>query len=409
MTGQPMTAQRLVALALALFAVSPLINVGPVNLTSFLLLTTSGVYCIKNPGCFWSFWRAQKKLLLVMSLLLVAYAVSNILNHVTSPVEATFSQGRWLILFLLSAPAVAWGISVSSGQKIARFVVIALLVFIYIYVYDALLYFAFDSGGIVEWLNAERSDPRRPSWVFNPHPFSRTLIAGLLLLVGVVTVTTSGPQRGAYILGILGLSAMLILGAVRTAFVALVVAGLISTVVYGGRRAAWILLGGILLGLLGLEFRGQLFQEGLHDESLRIRLVLIQDGIRTFLEKPWLGSGYQAARSIIWSPELEPFIQTQTLGTTNTHVQWLEMCVSYGVTGGILFIALWVYSGWWIYATYRRATAGFQLFKLLLVLNWVSLTVAGFSTVYRETEWALWTITMLGAAWLQVQQLKARR
>lgn len=404
-----MTAQRLVGLALALFAVSPLINVGPVNLTSFLLLTTSGFYCIKNPGCFWSFWRAQKRLLLVMSLLLVAFAVSNILNHVTSPVEATFSQGRWLVLFLLSAPAVALGLDVTSGQKILQFVIVVLLIFVGIYLADAISFLVFDSGGVLDLVNAERGDPNRPSWVFNPHPFSRTLIAGLLLLIGVFTATTALPERAACILGIVGVCAMLVLGAVRTAFIALVAVGLISIAVYGGKRSVVVFVGGLLLAGFGLEFRERLFQESLHDESLGIRFMLIQDGARAFLQQPWFGGGYQAARSVIWSPELEPFIQTQTLGTTNTHVQWLEMCVSYGVTGGILFIALWVYSGWWIYVTYRRATAGFQLFKLLLVLNWVSLTVAGFSTVYRETEWALWTITMLGAAWLQVQQLKARR
>jgi len=179
--------------------------------------------------------------------------------------------------------------------------------------------------------------------------------------------------------------------------------------VYGGKRSVVVFVGGLLLAGFGLEFRERLFQESLHDESLGIRFMLIQDGVRAFLQQPWFGGGYQAARSVIWSPELEPFIQTQTLGTTNTHVQWLEMCVSYGVVGGAIFIALWLYSGWWVFTTHRQVAAGFKVFSALLFLNWVSLTVAGFSTVYRETEWALWTVTLLGTAWLHAQQMESRR
>ena len=224
-----MTAQRLVGLALALFAVSPLINVGPVNLTSFLLLTTSGFLLHQESRLFLVLLaRTKKSWLLVMSLLLVAYAVSNILNHVTSPVEATFSQGRWLILFLLSAPSVALGLDVTAGQKILQFVIVVLLIFVGIYLADAISFLVFDSGGVLDLVNAERGDPNRPSWVFNPHPFSRTLIAGLLLLIGVFTATTALPQRAAFILGIVGVCAMLVLGAVRTAFIALVAVGLIS-------------------------------------------------------------------------------------------------------------------------------------------------------------------------------------
>lgn len=399
----------LVAMALALFIVSPLINVGPVNIASFLLLTTSVLYCAKNPSCIWSFWRTQKQLLVLIGLLLIAFSASNFLNHVTSPFAAVFAQGRWLILLIVSAPAVARGIDFASGRMLFRVVVLVLLVFIYLYVYDAILFLGFDSGGLLHVVGAERGDQNRPSWVFNPHPFSRTLIAALLVLVGVITVTAQARQRVAYILGILGLSVMLVLGAVRTAFIALVAVGLMSLAVYGGRRAALVLIGGVLLAALGLEFRERLFQESLEDESLSIRLVLIQDGIQALLEKPWFGGGYQAARDILWSTELDKFLQLQTLGTTNTHVQWLEMCVSYGVVGGAIFIALWLYSGWWVFTTHRQVAAGFKVFSALLFLNWVSLTVAGFSTVYRETEWALWTVTLLGTAWLHAQQMESRR
>jgi O-antigen ligase len=399
----------LVAMALALFIVSPLINVGPVNIASFLLLTTSVLYCAKNPSCIWSFWRTQKQLLVLIGLLLIAFSASNFLNHVTSPFAAVFAQGRWLILLIVSAPAVARGIDFASGRMLFRVVVLVLLVFIYLYVYDAILFLGFDSGGLLHVVGAERGDQNRPSWVFNPHPFSRTLIAALLVLVGVITVTAQARQRVAYILGILGLSVMLVLGAVRTAFIALVAVGLMSLAVYGGRRAALVLIGGVLLAALGLEFRERLFQESLEDESLSIRLVLIQDGIQALLEKPWFGGGYQAARDILWSTELDKFLQLQTLGTTNTHVQWLEMCVSYGVVGGAIFIALWLYSGWWVFTTHRQVAAGFKVFSALLFLNWVSLTVAGFSTVYRETEWALWTVTLLGTAWLHAQQVESRR
>lgn len=399
----------LVAMALALFIVSPLINVGPVNIASFLLLTTSVLYCAKNPSCIWSFWRTQKQLLVLIGLLLIAFSASNFLNHVTSPFAAVFAQGRWLILLIVSAPAVARGIDFASGRMLFRVVVLVLLVFIYLYVYDAILFLGFDSGGLLHVVGAERGDQNRPSWVFNPHPFSRTLIAALLVLVGVITVTAQARQRVAYILGILGLSVMLVLGAVRTAFIALVAVGLMSLAVYGGRRAALVLIGGVLLAALGLEFRERLFQESLEDESLSIRLVLIQDGIQALLEKPWFGGGYQAARDILWSTELDKFLQLQTLGTTNTHVQWLEMCVSYGVVGGAIFIALWLYSGWWVFTTHRQVAAGFKVFSALLFLNWVSLTVAGFSTVYRETEWALWTVTLIGTAWLHAQQMESRR
>ena len=89
-------------------------------------------------------------------------------------------------------------------------------------------------------------------------------------------------------------------------------------------------LSGALLAMAGFAFRDYLFGSSLYDQSLEYRLVLLQDGVHAFLDRPWLGGGYQASRTISWSPALQHFVNAQTLVTTNTHIQWLEMYVSYG-------------------------------------------------------------------------------
>ena len=117
-----------------------------------------------------------------------------------------------------------------------------------------------------------------------------------------------------------------------------------------------------------------------------------------------LGGGYQASRTISWSPALQHFVNAQTLVTTNTHIQWLEMYVSYGTLGGTLFIVFWATTGSLAIRTYRQSLGPFKLLSSLLILNWLNLTVAGFTTVFRETEWTLWVTTILGALWLAHRQ-----
>ena len=70
--------------------------------------------------------------------------------------------------------------------------------------------------------------------------------------------------------------------------------------------------------------------------------------------------------------------------------------------GGLLFLLFWLAWGWFVFALQRRATDRFRL-PALLLLNWISLSIAGFTTVYRESEWILWLITVLGALWLSEQ------
>jgi O-antigen ligase len=143
------------------------------------------------------------------------------------------------------------------------------------------------------------------------------------------------------------------------------------------------------------------------DQSLELREALFEQGVQAFLSNPWFGGGYQAARSIRWPPELQQFADAQTMATTNTHLQWLEMLVSYGVLGGLLFTAMWLLSGWLVLQASTQSSGVQRLAGVLLFFNWMSLTIASFTTVYRESEWALWIMTLLAAFSLLQHKPKA--
>ena len=143
------------------------------------------------------------------------------------------------------------------------------------------------------------------------------------------------------------------------------------------------------------------------DQSLELREALFEQGVQEFLSNPWLGGGYQAARSIRWPPELQQFADAQTMATTNTHLQWLEMLVSYGLLGGLLFTAMWLLSGWLVLQVSTQSSGVQRLAGVLLFFNWMSLTIASFTTVYRESEWALWIMTLLAAFSLLQHKPKA--
>jgi len=400
----PSTPLTLLRCSLALFIISPLINVGPVNIGAFLLLLSSLLWLSINPGRWWGFWREHLQLLLLMSVLLAIFFMANQLNALDTPMEATFAQGRWLILLTLAAPAIARGVDVDAWKKILQFAVISVLFAVTTYCLDAALYLGWDSNLVLNLLDAQRSDPLRPSWVFNPHPFSRTLIAALLLLIGALTLTENRRVKQACLLGTLGLGVMLLLGAVRTALLSLAVIAAYAWIAQGRGRALVGLLAGLLLGVVSLWVRAFIFPQQDPDRSLQFRIALFEQGMQAFQEKPWLGGGYQAARRILWPENLQAFMASQTLATSNTHVQWLEMLVSYGVIGGGLFLAVWAASGWLVVQAQRQATRPLRLAALLLLLNWISLTVAGFTTVFRESEWALWIVTLLAASWLLEQR-----
>jgi hypothetical protein len=83
------------------------------------------------------------------------------------------------------------------------------------------------------------------------------------------------------------------------------------------------------------------------------------------------------------------------------------MLVSYGVLGGLLFTAMWLLSGWLVLQVSTQSSGVQRLAGVLLFFNWMSLTIASFTTVYRESEWALWIMTLLAAFSLLQHKQKA--
>ena len=400
---QPRSTDMALGGAATLLLIAPLVNVGPVNIAAFLLLITSVLWAAQQPRAWWAFWQRHLPLLLLSLLLTGAFMLSNGINDKPSVLTATFDQGRWLLLLTFAAPAIATAISPSAWQRILGVATVMTLLFTAVYCADALLYLVFNSNFVLDLIDAERSDLLRPSWVFNPHPFSRTLIAALLLLAAAAVRYRNTAWRLACLLGMLGIAVMLTVGAVRTAWLSLAVIAIASWVLYARGRSLWGLTVGLVLVLFGFWFRTTIFPLQEPDKSLQFRTALFEQGLIAWNDNPWLGGGYQAARDIQWPDNLQAFAATQTLATTNTHMQWLEMCVSYGLIGGLLFLLFWLAWGWFVFALQRRATDRFRLPALLLLLNWISLSIAGFTTVYRESEWILWLITVLGALWLSEQ------
>ena len=398
---------RLLKVSLALFAISPLVNVGPVNVTALLLLLASVLQLSTQPQQFSLFWRQYWVFMLTMVALTSAFLLSNLLNKNPNTLDATFAQSRWLLLLAFAAPALVYSMKMKDWRDVVYFSASITVVFTIVYLADAFTYLKLESNLILDVIDAQRSDLLRPSWVFNPHPFSRTLIAAMLLLLGCTLVSNRGILRTIFCLGILGLGTLLVLGAVRTAFIAVAVLACLSVFLYRGKRLVSSLSAGLLLCVVGLWFRGQLFPMDQTDKSLGLREALFEQGVNAFLATPWFGGGYQAARAISWPSELQQFAGAQTMATTNTHVQWLEMLVSYGLLGGLLFTALWLLSGWLILKASIQGFGTRKLAGVLLFLNWTSLTIASFTTVYRESEWALWLVTLIGSLSLIELQKKS--
>lgn len=342
--------------------------------------------------------------MLTMVALTSAFLLSNLLNNNVNILDATFAQGRWFLLLAVASPAVVCNLNTRDWRELSYFSASIALLFTAVYLVDAFTYLTLGSNFVLDLIDAKRGDPIRPSWVFNPHPFSRTLLAAMLLLLGCALADNSRLARALCCIGILGLGALLILGAVRTAFIAVAVLACLGVFLYRGKALLRSLSAGLLLSAVGLWFRGQLFPMDQTDKSLGLREALFEQGVDAFLATPWFGGGYQASRAISWPPELAKFASAQTMETTNTHLQWLEMLVSYGLLGGLLFTALWLLSGWLILKASNRYSSTQKLAAVLLFLNWTSLTIASFTTVYRESEWALWVVTLLASLSLLERQ-----
>ena len=214
--------------ALALFIISPLINVGPVNVSALLLLVASGLKLSNEPQQFIMFWQRYRVFMSIMAALTGAFTLSNFLSNPLNTLGATFSQARWFLLITVAAPAVVHGLEPKDWRDIGYFSTTLILLFTVIYLSDAFIFLSLDSNLILDLIDAQRGDPHRPAWVFNPHPFSRTLIAAMLLLLGGALVSSSRIFRAVYLIGIIGLGVLLILGAVRTAFIAVAVVGCLS-------------------------------------------------------------------------------------------------------------------------------------------------------------------------------------
>lgn len=392
--------KQLLKYSLALFVIAPLINVGPVNVSALLLLLASIFSLSSQPQRFSELWGQYWPFMLLMLATTGSFLLSNFLTDNASPWDSTFAQARWFLLLAIAAPAVVYSLDARDWRDIVYFSAGTVLVFTLIYLIDAFVYLELGSNFILELIDAQRGDLMRPSWVFNPHPFSRTLIAAMLLLLGGALVFSRHALRAICYFGIIGLGVVLVLGAVRTAFVAVAVIACLGVVFYRGKRLMVGLSAGLVLSAAGLWFRGQLFPMAHADKSLELREALLEQGLQAFMTNPWFGGGYQAARAISWPDKLQSFADTQTMATTNTHLQWLEMFVSYGLLGGLLFAALWLYSGWLILKVSRQCASAQKLAGVLLFLNWTSLTIGSFTTVYRESEWALWLVTVLASVTL---------
>ena len=399
--------KQLLKYSLALFVIAPLINVGPVNVTALLLLLASLSSLSIQPRLFFRLWGQYWPFMLIMLTTTSAFLLSNLLSNNPSPFDSTFAQARWFLLLAIATPAVAYQLNAKDWRDIVYFSAGTILVFAMIYLIDAYVYLGLGSNFILDLIDARRGDLMRPSWVFNPHPFSRTLIAAMLLLLGGALAFDRSALRNICYFGILGLGVLLVLGAVRTAFVAVAVIACLGVIFYKGKRLMVGLCAGLFLSAAGLWFRGQLFPMAQADKSLELREALLEQGLQAFMANPWVGGGYQAARAISWPDKLQRFADTQTMATTNTHLQWLEMLVSYGLLGGLLFAALWLFSGWLVLTASLKCSSLQKLAGVLLFLNWTSLTIGSFTTVFRESEWALWLVTVLAALSLLEQKKKS--
>ena len=261
--------------------------------------------------------------------------VSNYINDSYFFLRDSFKEMRWILLYVIASPAVVCNFAETSWIKITKIVSTVLFVFALIFFVDATALLAFDSNQIFDVLGLHREDRIRPSWTFNPHPFSRTLIAYLIFLFGALSYLSEKPFRIMVITTIFLLSILLVMGGVRTAFISLVVISFVGLIFHRLKFSWFVCIFGIFLATTGLFLRQSQIFDLERDSSLHIRMSVFKEGIAMISKEPWFGWGFRGIRNIEWSPESLNLLGISANDWINTHVQWMESTVSYGIPGGI--------------------------------------------------------------------------
>ena len=126
--------------------------------------------------------------------------------------------------------------------------------------------------------------------------------------------------------------------------------------------------------------------------------------------KPWFGWGFRGIYgNVEWGPESLNRLGISSSDWINTHIQWMESIVSYGIPGGAIFILVWVLSGKLVLFCLKDKIHLEYGIGVLLFLNWVNLSMAGFATVFVESEWAIWVSTLLGATIIWERKGRAKK
>lgn len=129
-----------------------------------------------------------------------------------------------------------------------------------------------------------------------------------------------------------------------------------------GRHAAIVLLWAMVVGAGGLAMiyaaaPGVMLKLIGKDPTLTGRTDIWEELIRAINVRPWLGYGYQA----FWSKESEPRYWLQLAvdwAAPSGHNGWLDLAISLGLVGFVLFLLDYLLSIWRAIAQATRAPAG---------------------------------------------------
>lgn len=388
---------------LAALAVAPLVNVGPVNTSGLALLFMTGCWALFNPRQWWAYWRDHSALVSVLLFLVATAILINVVLAMDKPYLNSLRDMRWFVLLIVAAPCLVVALRQADWWLLGIWLPRLVALLIGIAAVDAVLHLWLGSDIVLEALGLARERDGRPSAAFNPHPYSRALIAAGLCVGFAVYRLRPGWERRCMMMSLAGCVFLLAAGGVRVSLLAsLFVLAILA-------RARLFTMPARQLGLAaavmaaGLLYRFGMILDAGADYSVSRRWLLVTEAWEWIGTRPLLGFGYHASRRLEHEPEVLELLDLKAGEWLNTHVQWLEVTLDYGVVGLLGFILLWWMFLRTLWGAYATSAGAARVISLLLIGNGLSLSMATFFTVFVEAEWAIWMLTLIAALVIQEQ------
>ena len=372
------------------------INVGPTNTAGALLICTGIFWARANWEMWVAYWIGRKYLLIILLSFPLFMAMLNIFHEAPNPILSALNDARWVVLIIVSAPGFVLSVRLESIERAFSVCARIWSVLLIYFSIDAAVHIFLGTDMLINVIGLEREIPGRPSAAYNPHPFSRVLIALCVSLILATDLSKRGPDRFLFFLGIISGLFLLAVGGVRVAVPSAFLIVGFCVHVYKIKPSHPLILFLSALVLFGLARRLLEILDQESDVSLNRRWLVAQEGWLRFLDSPWYGHGVDSTKLLSRSPEALNSLGLSSGDWMNTHIHWLEILVDYGLIGLIPAVLLGgLYVGAILLIGKYENTRFERFIFVALAINGINLFIGTFSTVMVEIEWAVFSLSSM--------------